>query len=80
VNRMAVIVLAAFCVFGMTSCGEVNSTTTIKKETKVDGDGNVKTKIETKTVETRTINSDGAVIETKDSNPIIKVGPLEVRK
>jgi hypothetical protein len=73
----------------LTGCGDTTTNTTVKKETKIDGNGNEKTKIETKT-ETRTTNdrSDATPtrevreikVERKDSDPIVKVGPLEINK
>jgi len=57
--------------FVLAGCGD--STTTIKKETKVDGNGNEKTKIETKT-ETKSPDGDTTTIrkETKDVKVEVK--------
>ena len=81
----AVLVLAA-----VSGCDE-NKSTTVKKETTIDSNGNEKTKIETKTVQETSVNRDAPVDKVevretkvvKDSNtsdPIIKLGPLEVHK
>lgn len=82
-KKLLALGLTAVFAFGFTACGDVdtNKTTVIKKETKIDGDGNEKTKIETKTVESNQKSSDGTVhvIEEK-KDPIIKLGPLEVNK
>jgi hypothetical protein len=61
-------------------------TTTIKKETKVDSDGNQKTKIETKTEEQSSTDRNApplrdreTTVEVKKSDPVVKVGPLEIK-
>lgn len=88
-------VIATFCaaaVFALAGCGDsnTNKTTTIKRETKIDGDGNERTKVETKTEETSVRTTDPVVnhntevvrektVEVK-GDPIIKLGPLEVHK
>jgi ABC-type uncharacterized transport system auxiliary subunit len=85
-NEIATVSLTAICILGMAACGDttVNKTTVIKKETKTDSDGHEKTKIETKTVETTERNKDGTVtrdriiVEDK-KDPIIKLGPLEIK-
>ena len=57
--------------FVLAGCGD-DSRTTVKKETKIDSDGNEKTKIETKT-ETRTPDGDTTVRkETKDVKVEVK--------
>jgi hypothetical protein len=71
---------------GLTGCGDSTTNTTIKKETKVDSNGNEKTKIETKT-ETRSTNDRSDATTTReihedkpDGDTIVKVGPLEIKK
>ena len=87
-KALSTIALLAACVFGLTGCNDTssNKTTTVKKETKIDSDGNEKTKIETKTEETTVKtppsqdNSTTTVrtVEVK-SDPVIKIGPLEIK-
>lgn len=61
---------AAVCSLLLAGCSD--SKTTIKKETKVDSEGNEKTKIETKT-ETREPNGDTTIRkETKDVKVEVK--------
>jgi hypothetical protein len=81
--------LIGACAFGLTGCNETNSnkTTTVKKETKIDSNGNEKTKIETKTEETTvktpapSTNSETTTVRTVEvkSDPVIKIGPLEIK-
>ena len=74
---------------GISGCGDTNSnkTTTVKKETKIDSNGNEKTKIETKTEETTVRTTEPAptqatttvrTVEVRN-DPIIKLGPLEIK-
>jgi hypothetical protein len=80
--------LIGACAFGLTGCSDTssNKTTTVKKETKIDSDGNEKTKIETKTEETTVKTPDSSTnntttvrtVEVK-SDPLIKIGPLEIK-
>lgn|GEM_PF-6061274 len=85
-SNILVVAFIGACALGLSGCGDVNSnkTTTVKKETKTDGYGNERTKVETKTVETTDTapNRDGnttvRIIEEK-KDPIIKVGPLEIK-
>ena len=85
-NKILTLALTVACVLGLSACGDVdtNKTTVIKKETKVDSDGNQHTKIETKTVESNDRTSNGTVIHDRviedKKDPIIKLGPLEVHK
>ena len=76
--------LIAGCAGGLSGCGETHSTTVIKKETKIDSNGNEHTKIETKTVETTDRGNEPAprerVIIEEKKDPIVKIGPLEIRK
>ena len=82
-KKIATTILVVSCIFGLSSCGDSNKTTIIKKESKIDSDGNERTKIETKTEETTVRNGDGTVIhehpiEVK-KDPIVKLGPLEIK-
>ncbi len=80
--------LIGACALGLTGCNDTssNKTTTVKKETKIDSDGNEKTKIETKTEETTVKTPDSSAnntttvrtVEVK-SDPLIKIGPLEIK-
>jgi hypothetical protein len=83
------IALIGASALGMNGCTDVNSnkTTTVKKETKIDSNGNEKTKIETKTEETTVRTTEPAptqetttvrTIEVRN-DPIIKLGPLEIK-
>lgn len=72
----------------LTGCGDTQTNTTVKKETKIDSNGNEKTKIETKT-ETRSTNDRSDATTTREvhevkvdngSDHIVKVGPLEINK
>jgi hypothetical protein len=84
------IALIGASVLGMSGCNDTssNKTTTVKKETKIDGNGNEKTKIETKTEETTVRTPEPAPVQEKTvvrtievrNDPIIKLGPLEIKK
>ena len=77
--------IAPLLLIGILGC-ESNTTTntTIKKETKIDSDGNEKTTIKTQTEQTTINNNDPdrheTRIEVKHDDPVIKLGPLEVHK
>lgn len=87
-KALSSLALIGFCLLGLTGCNETssNKTTTVKKETKIDSDGNEKTKIETKTEETTVKKPDSSAnntttvktVEVK-SDPVIKIGPLEIK-
>lgn len=80
-------ILLAGALLGLTGCGNIETHTTVEKETKVDSNGNEKTKIETKT---ETIRHDSAnasttnkevkeiKVEKRDSDPAVKLGPIEI--
>ena len=77
--------IAPLLLIGMLGC-ESNTTTntTVKKETKIDSDGNEKTTVKTQTEQTTINNNDPdhreTRIEVKHDDPVIKLGPLEVHK
>ncbi len=89
-RKMMAVLIVASLVLGLTACGDtqVNKTTEVKKEVKVDSDGNEKTRVETTTVETTERRKDGTVIVKEEKppivreekDPIVKLGPIEIRK
>lgn len=61
-----------FVTAGIAGCGDTDTSTTIKKQSTIDSDGNEKTKIETKT-ETKAPNGDSTTTkETKETKIEIK--------
>lgn len=71
---------------GLSGCGNSETRTVVKKETKIDSDGNEKTKIETKTETRSNSGSDLSTttkkeikVESRD-DPIVKLGPVEITK
>lgn len=87
-KTLSTFALIGVCALGLTGCNETssNKTTTVKKETKIDSDGNERTKVETKTEETTVKTPDTSAnntttvktVEVK-SDPVIKIGPLEIK-
>ncbi len=70
----------------LTGCGDTTTHTTVKKETKIDDNGNEKTKIETKTETVSNSGGDRNSSTTKEvrvegrDDPIVKLGPVEINK
>jgi hypothetical protein len=89
-KTLTMVFVAAVMAFGIAGCNDNKSTkTTVKKEVKVDENGNetVKTKTETETRTVNENNNSGTVREEKiiikeksNDDNLIKLGPLEVKK
>jgi hypothetical protein len=87
-KALSTIALVGLCALGISGCDKTssNTTTTVKKETRTDSNGNEKTKVETRTEETTvrkpdapaTENTTTTTVEVK-KDPMIKIGPLEIK-